>query len=438
MALKLEDRIAAFAEQARVTLQAQPEPVSEPLRALRRDGEAAFADAGLPGPKNESWKYSRIGPLLEDGLLDQAPSVAASAEVSALGDARTLSVTVLDGRPQPLADDLPAGLQLTRFSDADASQRQRMAELLGQLAPAEKRPYVALNGALVEDGLFIEVAPGARIELPLELIIAQSADARPHGAHPRVLVALGEGAELTLLERHLGSALALTNAVIEVELGPQACLQHMRLQLDAGQARSLTALAVRLRRDASYALHQVLRGSRFRRNEIHLAATEPGAEIEVGGATLCRDRNHLDTQMCVEHVAPHCSSNQVFRALGGERSRTVLNGRIHIHPHAQKTAAELNTRNLLLSADAEIDAKPELEIYADDVTCAHGATVGQLDAMALFYLRSRGLSETEARTQLSFAFLGAVVDRFPDEAVRAAVRPLLEAAFSAPAERSPS
>ncbi|MCC5886601.1 MAG: SufD family Fe-S cluster assembly protein, partial [Gammaproteobacteria bacterium] len=230
----------------------------------------------------------------------------------------------------------------------------------------------------------------------------------------------------------LGQAQVFTNAVIEVRIGAAAQLAHMRLQLHAGAARSLTAMDVAVARDGRYDLQQALLGSIFRRNEIRIHCTEPGAEVTVGAATLTRDRNHLDTQMCLEHEAPHCTSNQVFRALAGERSKTVLNGRIHIHPDAQKTSAELSSRNLLLSHDAEIDAKPELEIYADDVKCAHGATIGRLDEKSLFYLRSRGVKEDAARLMLSFAFLAGVVDAFPLETVRDAVRPALEAAFMAP------
>jgi Fe-S cluster assembly protein SufD len=321
---------------------------------------------------------------------------------------------------------------------------RRLAELaeleaadLGALAPAQERPFVALNAALAEDGVLLHVGRGVRVERPLELVLAQGAGTAPRGAHPRILVVLEPGAELTLLERQLGAGAVFTNAVIEVHVKEGARLDHVRLGLDAGDGRWLTALDVRVDRDGRYGLHQALVGSRFRRNEIRIRMAGAGAEATVGAATLTRDRTHLDTQMSLEHEVPHCTSDQRFRSIAGERSRTVLNGRIHIHPQAQKTAAEFNTRNLLLSTDAEIDAKPELEIYADDVKCAHGATVGRLDPTSLFYLRSRGLGETEARTMLSFAFLGSIVDAFPLEAVGSAVRAELETAFARPAEETP-
>lgn len=429
MAVKLEDRIEDFARRAREQTAALTAPSAPALATLRQRGTEAFATTPLPGAKTESWKYSRIGPLLEQGLLDRPREDAPLPEVPAFAGFEAPRILVVDGWPRQLPE-MPAGITITRFSAAEGAGAEVLSRELGSLAYLDGRPFVALNGALAEDGVLIHVAKNVQGG-ELELLLAQSLNAAPHGAHPRILVVLEAGSSLSLVERHLGQAQVFTNAVIEVRIGAAAHLAHMRLQLEAGAARSLTALDVAVARDGRYDLQQALLGSIFRRNEIRIHCTEPGAEVTVGGATLTRDRNHLDTQMCLEHEAPHCTSNQVFRALAGERSKTVLNGRIHIHPNAQKTSAELSSRNLLLSHDAEIDAKPELEIYADDVKCAHGATIGRLDEKSLFYLRSRGVTEDAARLMLSFAFLAGVVDAFPLETVRDAVRPALEAAFMA-------
>lgn len=432
MAVKLEDRIEDFARRAREQTQALAATPTPALERLRQQGREAFATTALPGAKTESWKYSRVGPLLEAGLLDRPREDAAAPELSAMPGFRGPRILMLDGWPRqmPTPADMPVGVTVTSFSAASGAMAEVLERELGSLARLEARPFVALNGALAEDGLLIHVAPNVQGG-ELELLLAQSRDAAAHGAHPRVLLVLETGAKLALVERHLGSAEVFTNAVIEVRLAAAARLAHMRLQLDAGAARSLTALDVAVARDAGYDLQQALLGAVFRRNEIRIRCTEPGAEVSVGGATLTRDRNHLDTQMSLEHEAPHCRSNQVFRALAGERSKTVLNGRIHIHAGAQQTVAELSSRNLLLSHDAEIDVKPELEIYADDVKCAHGATIGRLDETSLFYLRSRGVEDADARRMLSFAFLAGVVAAFPLESVRDAVRPALEAAFMA-------
>jgi Fe-S cluster assembly protein SufD len=398
------------------------------LQELRAAGAAAFAASELPTAKTESWKYSRIGPLLETGLLDRAaPGVARIEAVPGL-DAQRL--VILDGVPQPVAG-LDAGLTVAPLSALSGAELAVAQAHLGRIAAASGRPFVALNGALVEDGLLLRVAAGARIERPIELVIAQSADATPRGAHPRVLVLLEEGARATLVERHIGGALLFTNAVVEIALAAGARLDHLRLATAAGAGRWLGALAVAVGRDAGYDLSLVERGAAFRRNEIDIRLSGPGAEVAVRGAGLTRGAGHLDHQMNLEHAAPRCSSRQQFRLIAGETSRAILNGRIHIHPGAGKTDAELQARGLLLTRGAEIDLKPELEIYADDVKCAHGATLGQLDATALFYLRSRGIDEATARALLSFAFLGEIIAALPLAAVRELVRPVLHDAFVA-------
>ena len=394
-----------------------PQDWLEAARA-RVGGGDALAALQLPGRKSEAWKYSRVGPLLEEGLLDAPVEDDAFEAPAALGEA-ALQFVFVDGvlRTTP---ELPEGCELVREQGATTGEGSEPV-----------RPFVALAAALADDTVVLRVSDGVRLEQPIEVVLLQNGAGRPCGANLRLRLELGAGAEASLVERQLGSAMVFTNSVIEVQVGANARLHHHRVALDAGEGRWLTALDVRLARDAHYGLHQALVGAAFRRSEIRIFLDAPGAHVEVGGATLTRDRGHLDTQMCLEHAAPHCTSNQVFRAIAGEKSRTILNGRIHIHRDAQKTAAELSSKNLLLSNEAEIDAKPELEIYADDVTCAHGATVGQLDPISLFYLRSRGIDEAAARTMLSFAFLAGVVGDFPLEAVREAVRSELEESFSA-------
>lgn len=420
-----------FREQARRRIAAQT-PAAGLLQELRAAGAAAFAASELPTSKTESWKYSRIGPLLEDGLLDRAAPGTAHIESIPGLDAQRL--VILDGVPQPLSGPLAAGLSVTPFSLLSGSRLVAAQAHLGRIATTSGRPFVALNGALVEDGLLIQVAAGARIDRPIELVIAQSVDATARGAHPRVLVVLEEGARATLVERQVGGAPMFTNAVVEIALAAGARLDHLHLATAAGAGRWLGALAVAVGRDAGYDLSLVERGAAFRRNEIDIRLTGPGAEVAVRGAGLTRGAGHLDHQMNLEHAAPRCSSRQQFRLIAGETSRAILNGRIHIHPGACKTDAELQARGLLLTRGAEIDLKPELEIYADDVKCAHGATLGQLDAGALFYLRSRGIDEASARALLSFAFLGEIIEALPLAAVRESIRPALHAAFVASAE----
>ena len=430
VAMRRGARLEVFARSATDRI-AQTCPVPGVLGRLRAAGAASFNAAQLPHAKTESWKYSRIGPLLEQGLLDRAPGAGdfAAAPIPGL---EALSLLVLDGVPQKPPARVP-GVSVTAFSALNDMQAAAAGKHLGRLAAMDARPFVALNAALLEDGLLIEVAPGAEVALPIELLLAQSAGAAPHGAHPRILMILGRGARATMVERHLGAGMVFTNSVVEIVLEEGAQLDHLRLGLAAGQGRWLGALDVELGRDARYNLWQAQRGAVLRRNEVGIRLAGEGAEVTVGGAGLTRNDEHLDNQFCVEHQTPRGTSRQVFRSIAGEASRGILNGRIHIHRGAQKTDAQLHTKNLLLSDRAEIDVKPELEIYADDVKCAHGATLGQLDANALFYLRSRGVDEDAARAMLSFAFLAEIVDAFPVAAVRDALRPALAEAFAAPA-----
>jgi len=424
-------RIEAFDREARRRIRELP-PAAGLVERLRTAGAAAFAAAELPTPKTESWKYSRIGPLLEAGLLDRlAPGTARVAPLPGLDSHR---LTIVDGLPQPVPEALEPGLSVIRFADLRGADRDAAERLAGQLADAAGRPFVALNGALVEDGLCIRVARGAQLERPIELVLAQGEATAPRGAHPRVLVVLEPGARATLVERQLGAGLAFTNSVVEIAVGDGARLDHLRLAADAGAGRWLGALAVEVARDAAYDLSLIERGAAFRRNEIDIRLTGPGAEVQVRGAGLTRGGRHLDHQMNLEHRSPGATSRQRFHLIAGETSRAVLNGRIHIHPGAGRSDAALQARGLLLARGAEIDLKPELEIYADDVQCAHGATLGQLDADALFYLRSRGVDEGEARALLSFAFLAEIVAALPLAAAREWVTPVLRAAFAAPAE----
>ena len=428
---KRAQRIEVFGREARRRIAALP-AASGVVQQLRAVGAAAFAAAELPTPKTESWKYSRIGPLLEAGLLDRvAPG---EARVVPSGGLDTCRLTIVDGLPGEIDPELPPGLSVSRFSAARGEDRDAAERIAGRLAVAAGRPFVALNGALLEDGLLIRVAAGLRIDRPIELVFAQSDCEAPRGVHPRVLVVLEPGASMTLIERHLGRSLALTNAVVEIAVEQGARLDHLRLAIEAGAGRWLSALEVEVGRDAGYDLSLIDLGAAFRRNEIGIHLAGPGAEAEVRGAGLTRDGQHLDTQMNLEHHSPQARSRQRFRLIAGETSRAVLNGRIHIERGAGKTDAALDAKGLVLARGAEIDLKPELEIYADDVQCAHGATLGQLDARALFYLRSRGLDEPEARSLLSFAFLAEVVAGLPNAQVREEVGAALRAAFAAPAQ----
>jgi len=349
------------------------------LATLRAAGLSALETAAWPTAKTESWKYSRLTKLLEPAFL--APTARATELFSgALPDGVTL-------RPLSQLDAVPEALALSGEA------------------------FDALNAALVPEAFELVVAPGVVVSKPLELRLTQQGP----GAFLRLALRLGAGSQLTLIERQEGEDAAFFSAVVNITLDAGAQLRHRRLSLSAGAGRWLAQHRVVVRPKAHYALLLAQRGAAFRRNELELELKGEGATVALAGASLTDGAEHLDTQVAMNHCEPQGTSTQRFRALAAGQSKTTLRGRIHILPQAQKSDGAFNVRSLLLSRQAELNAKPELEIYADDVACAHGATVGELDPGAVFYLRSRGLTEQAARAALAYAHLATVIEGLEDD-----------------------
>ena len=240
-------------------------------------------------------------------------------------------------------------------------------------------------------------------------------------SQPRLKITLEEGAQLTIIERHNGEGAYWTNMITEIELGPNANLQHIRINQDAPEAVQTNMVHIKTAKDAVYNGFSMNMGGKLTRHEIHAEIEGPNAEISFNGVNLLNDTQHGDTTILIEHKAPHCRSNQFYRTLLDDKARGVFQGKVHVHQEAQKTDGYQLSNTLLLSPEAEMDTKPELEIYADDVKCSHGATTGQLDEEPLFYLRQRGLNEAQARLLLIQAFVDEVVDKVEDETVRAEI-----------------
>jgi Fe-S cluster assembly protein SufD len=238
-------------------------------------------------------------------------------------------------------------------------------------------------------------------------------------------VVLGTGSRMTLIEQYLGRGPVLTNAVTAIETRDNAHLSHYRLQSEARDSLHIGTLLLRQSGVSRIDSYQLMAGNRLRRNDVRAFIDKSGAELNMNGIFVARDRTHIDNQLCVEHRVPDCTSNQVYRGLAGEKGKAILNGRIHIHPGASGTLAELSNKNLLLNPGAEIYTKPELEIYNDDVKCAHGATVGQLDAGQQFYLQARGVPLAEAKRMLSLGFVNELVMGLPDQTVADWAQPWL-------------
>jgi Fe-S cluster assembly protein SufD len=377
------------------------------LAERRGEGLEAYAAAGFPGRRDEDWKYTDLKLIARRSF---SAGVSAAFEAPELAGLDGPQLVFVNGRLAQ-ARGLPAAAAVVPLAQAIADGHPACRELLGRIARPERHRFAALATALFSDGVLLDLADGLELEAPVQLVFLAGGD-QPALACPRVLVRAGANSRATLIEHYAAaSGEALSLAVTEVALGPGATLQHYRLQEEASEAFHLGTLAARLERDATLVSHNLSVGARIARLDLDVELAAPGARVEMNGLYVVRDRQHVDSHTRVDHAAPRTTSDELYRGVLSGKSRAVFNGKAVVHPGAFGTDAVQANANLLLSPQAEVDTKPELEIYADDVKCAHGATTGQLDTSALFYLRSRGIDEDTARTLLTFAFADTVLAR---------------------------
>ncbi|WP_237214402.1 Fe-S cluster assembly protein SufD [Falsiroseomonas oryziterrae] len=386
------------------------------VEALRERAAEAFRQSGFPTRRVEAWKYTDLAGVAGAVFGEPLTSVEDRLEIPAAMHPRAVFV---DGRFRPDLSTL-AGLGFTAESLADALPR--LEGWLGSLARPASEPMAALNGMLFEDGLVVHVPAGVAGGV-LELLSIATESERAPAYHPRHLVRLGAGASLTIVESATGPSGAryLHNPVFEIEVAEGARLNHGRLQLEGHEGVFLSTVYARVGAGAAYDNFTLNAGARLARNEIHVALTGLKAEAHMNGVQLVGDGQHADTTTSLDHAAPDCASRQTYKTVLAGRSRGVFQGKIHVHQVAQKTDGYQMNQALLLSPEAEIDSKPQLEIYADDVKCSHGATVGELDADHLFFLRARGIPEAQAKAILVEAFLTEAVEAVADETIRTAL-----------------
>ena len=387
------------------------------VQALREQAAEQFRAAGFPTRRVEAWKYTDLRPVA-DAAFDEALTILGDGE--GLPEPRgTRRAVFVDGR---FREELSALDEAGYAIGSLARNLPRLQERLGALAQPAQEPLVALNTMLFEDGLVVTVPAGTAGGL-LELSSLASRSERPSAFHPRHLIRLEPGASLTLIEEASGPAETryLHNPVFEIELAEGASLTHVRLQREGVKGFQLGTIYARIEAGATYDNFTLNAGARLVRNEIHAVLAGPKATCHMNGAQLLRAGQHADTTTVLDHAAPDCASRQTYKTVLAGKSRGVFQGKIHVHQVAQRTDGYQMNQALLLSPDAEIDSKPQLEIYADDVKCSHGATVGALDADQLFYLRARGIPEAKARNILVEAFLQEAIEGVTDETARAAL-----------------
>ncbi|WP_448506350.1 Fe-S cluster assembly protein SufD [Immundisolibacter sp.] len=370
------------------------------LRELRSAAWSGFEAHGLPGRRDEDWKYTRLSAL--ERFAPKAPLELAELPTIVPTDGALL--VFAGGRLLPQWSRLPVarGVEVSSLAAALATDGDALRSRLRLEGP--ERPFASLNQALFEDGLWLRLAPGAQLAEPLHVVhvggVAQSS------AQLRLLIELGQNSEALVVEHYLGAGADAyhINVLAQATLAPGARLRHLKLLTDGPAAIHIGDFRVRVGRDARFESHALAVGGGLLRQDIDVHLDEPGGECSLRGLYTAGSGEHVDFHTRIEHIAPHCRSEETYKGLIGGSGRAVFNGRVHVHPGADKTDSAMTCANLLLSNRAEVDAKPELEIYADDVKCSHGATVGQLDEAQVFYLRARGIAEAAARELLMTAF----------------------------------
>lgn len=388
------------------------------LAVARDEARRVLAARGLPTRSEEDWHYTDLQGYAKRGAayLEAIADARTGGATPALAVPDALTLVFRDGVPDAPPASLPAGLHVHRLSELPASLQAEAGQLLRLSPDDELQPLVALNTALLQDGLLLSTRPQARIPVPVH--VACLATGRPVIAQPRLLLDLAPGSSMTLVLEHGGAAGALVNLVVQARCGAGARLEWLRTQALGDDGYLTETLQADLGADAHLTGTTLELGGALSRLELTVRFQGAGAEAALAGASLGDGECHLDTQTRLIHAAPRTTSRQKFRSLAQGRARVICNGKIIVQPGAAGTDASLQSRGLLLSTTAELDTKPELEIRADDVRCSHGATIGQLDANALFYLRSRGLDAGTARQLLVNAFLREVLENVGNGALR--------------------
>ena len=381
---------------------------------VRRQQFVKFEKAGFPGPKVETWKYSPLGQIAKIAFRpvgDKADQAAAVEQYLVPGDDVSRFVFINGVIDREHSDRLMAigGVTIGGLGDALAAGAVSAADLL--CSDDDERGFDALNGAFADCGAVIKVETGHR---SVQLLFMNTSGQPDRMVNPRIVIELGDGASLDLTETHVfdDDAGQLTNLITRCKVGAGAILRHDRLQVGNTEGRFIGKVEADIGEKARVVQTLATLGGGFVRNEINARLNGSEIEAQFNGLYLTRTGQHVDNVLKIDHAAPNSESDQYYKGVLDGRAKAAFAGKIHVHRPAQKTNAYQTNNNLLLSPDAEINTKPELEIYADDVKCSHGATAGELDERELFYLRSRGLDPETARTMLTFAFADEVLERF--------------------------
>lgn len=409
------------------------------LQAQRRAALARFEAVGFPTRRDEDWKYTNIAPLAKQIAAQKFRLAVQQIITEPLSvaplvwwrkDAKSHLMVFSDGlfsADHSCFGGVAEGVTVAPLATVLNEQPQRIADVYGSIAPADAHGFTALNAAHNRDGVAVIIAPGARPTVPVEMLFVNTGCTE---SVPRNIIIAGEGGRASVIERHVSLFDyddSFTNSVTEIALAESAQLDYHLVQSQSAAAHHVCGVWARQSRNSRFSCRTVTVGGRLVRNDLGVELAGEEAHCDLFGLYAAAGRQHVDNHTTINHAAAHCTSCEVYKGVLDQRARAVFHGRIVVAKGAQKTDATQTNNNLLLSRGAEIDTKPQLEIYADDVKCAHGATVGQLDADALFYLRARGVDEAAARRMLTFAFANDILAKIAHNELQDALAELLHA-----------
>jgi Fe-S cluster assembly protein SufD len=397
------------------------------LAALRNRAMQAFTASGFPTIRDEDWKYTNVHAIAQQEFALSEPNQQLPEgllESLRYSDLDCYEMVFINGHfaaAHSSLSALPDGLTLHSLSGLGGADTDQAIEKLGSAVGAKLSGFVALNTAFISDGVYLQLRSDTVLDKPVHLLFISTANAQPQVSHPRILIVAGVNSQAQIIEHYAAEegSRNLSNSVTEIIAGEGAQIEHCKVQVESLQGYHVGKLYIKQQKDSQVTSHSVALGARLSRTDIDASLEASGAIATMNGLYMVRGRQHVDHHTRVDHLQPNTHSNEYYKGILDGHARGVFNGKVVVHKDAQKIEAHQHNRNLLLSDNAEIDTKPELEIYADDVKCSHGATVGQLDENALFYLRSRGIGEHEAINLLTFGFADDVISLIKIPAVRA-------------------
>jgi len=397
------------------------------LRQLRESAIASFQKLGFPTTRDEDWKYTSLDSItsvaFQRGNGVAKTVTADDISTLALADSARHRLIFINGQYFPHLSSLgalPVGIRVESIAETLQRNDDSLAPHLGRYARAREQAFVALNTAFMEDGAFVVVPKNCKLREPIHLIFVSLSNGESVASHPRSLVVVEDGGEARIVETYIGWGMGnyFVNPVTELVGGEGTLVDYYRLQREGIKGFHIGTLEVQLGRNCNLAAHAITLGGALVRNDVHAVLNGEGSECLLNGLYVLDGKQHVDNSTEIEHMKPKATSLELYKGILSGSARGVFNGKIMVHKDAQKTNARQTNKNLLLSADAMVNTKPQLEIYADDVKCSHGSTIGQLDRDALFYLRSRGLSRDDAQSLLTYAFASEVVARVKIDSMR--------------------